>query len=110
MWRELNSKYSHFIFHARWLKHNQLGTLDSPENARGFWQEDVEDIRNSDRLLIYGTIEEHLRGALVEVGVAISWGVPVLAVGNHPDFGTWQWHPVVNRYATIPEAVEALRI
>lgn len=96
-WREMHAQNPDVYFHARWLKHNTIGTADSPENARRFWIEDVEDVISADYCVVYAEAEEHLRGALFEAGVAVATGVPVIVVGKHPDYGTWQFHPLVNR-------------
>jgi hypothetical protein len=50
-------------------------------------------------VLVYAEDGEHLRGALIEAGMAIALGKRVIVVGDHPDFGTWQHHPNV-AYAT----------
>jgi nucleoside 2-deoxyribosyltransferase len=105
LWRQLHNEWPEVYFHARWLKHNVLETEDTIDNAGKFWQEDVEDIKSSDYLIIYAILpEEHLRGALVEAGVAIGEGIPVLIVGEHADYGTWQYHPLCQRVPTLAAA------
>lgn len=108
MWKELCSKHNHFIFHARWLKHVTLGTEDSPENARFFWEQDEDDVKNADALLVYAAPDDHLRGGLVEVGIALASKTPVIAIGKHPDYGTWQYHPGVYRVESIEHALKLL--
>lgn len=108
MWRALCRDTPHIYAHARWLKHNTLGTPDTPEHAAEFWLQDEQDVRDADVVLIYAEPDDHLRGALVEAGIAIACGVPVIVVGNHPDFGTWQYHPGVFRALNLPAAVAYL--
>lgn len=109
IWRKLHNEWPEVYFHARWLKHNVIGTKDTEENANKFWQEDEEDIKSADILMIYATSqEEHLRGALVEAGIAISHGIPVLVVGTHKDYGTWQYHPLCSRIPTMEAAHQFL--
>lgn len=108
-WRELEKQWPFVIFHARWLRHAEFGTPDTAEHAARFWQEDLEDAALAEVVLVYGKPGEHLRGALVEAGIALAAGVTVVVVGNHPDYGTWQYHPKVVRAADMEEAGEFLR-
>lgn len=105
-WRKLCAESSDFIAHARWLKHNTLGTADTSENAREFWGQDEQDVRDADVVIVYAEAQDHLRGALVEAGIAVASGVPVIVVGDHADYGTWQYHAGVRRVGTIHQAIE----
>lgn len=109
LWRDLEKQWPHVLFHARWLKHNLIGTPDLPEFAPRFWKEDEIDVKTADAVLIYAKEGEHLRGALVEAGMAIAFGVPVIVVGNHPDYGTWQHHECVTQCSTLDEARDYLK-
>jgi nucleoside 2-deoxyribosyltransferase len=109
MWRELCAANSKFMFHARWLKHNKLGTKDTPENARQFWLEDEQDVKDADVCIVYAEGDDHLRGALVEAGMAIAYGVPVIVIGGSSDYGTWQYHPMVSRATDLAHAVDLLK-
>ena len=93
----------HLFLCARWLQHVATGTPDDADHARRFWPEDVADAAGADLLVVYAAPEDHLRGALVEAGVAIHAGVPVVVVGDHPDYGTWRYHPGVMRVAHLEE-------
>jgi nucleoside 2-deoxyribosyltransferase len=105
LWRQLHTDWPEVYFHARWLKHNVLGTEDTNDNASKFWQEDVEDIKTSDYLIIYAVSrDEHLRGALVEAGIALGEGIPVIVVGEHKDYGTWQYHPLCKKVSSLEAA------
>ena len=106
MWRELNENSPGIFLHARWLKHNRIHTPDTKDNAAKFWLEDAQDIRNADAVFVYAEKDDHLRGALVEAGVAIATGVPVIVIGDHSDYGTWQYHPLVVKALSIEKAIE----
>lgn len=108
MWRELSSMWPHVFFHARWLKHNEIGTPDQREFASRFWIEDEQDVKSADAVIVFAKSDEHLRGALVEAGMAIASGVPVIVVGIHNDYGTWQYHPLVSRVKNLNEAYDLL--
>ncbi|OCC05163.1 hypothetical protein BA190_09620 [Labrys sp. WJW] len=106
-WRLTGRDEPGIYFHARWLKHNAIGTPDIPEEAEDFWLQDEQDVRQADAVLVYAEKGEHLRGALVEAGMALAYGVPVFVVGEHEDYGTWQEHPGVRK---VPDIKTALKV
>lgn len=108
-WRQMQLAWPTLFFHARWLRHVEIGTPDSPENAVRFWIEDQEDVASADAVLVYAKRDEHLRGALVEAGIAIACGIPVIVIGEHRDYGTWQYHPGVMRVGSFIEAEQLLK-
>lgn len=90
---------------SRWLDLVGHEVTASAEDFRDFWLIDLMDIRGSDALFIYGEPEHgSLRGALVEAGYALGCGLPVIACGNAPCFGTWKHHPMVRHFFGIEEA------
>lgn len=105
MWRKLDEETPGITCYSRWLKHNRIVTPDTPENAREFWLQDTQDVRDADVVFVYAEPDDHLRGALVEAGIAIAMGVPVIVIGDHPDYGTWQYHPLVIKALTIEKAI-----
>jgi nucleoside 2-deoxyribosyltransferase len=106
MWRAYADDRVHF--HARWLVHNLHGTQADPERATEFWIEDEHDVRCADAVIVYAEEEDKLRGALVEAGMAVAYGIPVIVIGSHPDYGTWQYHPGVARADTLEQAIDYL--
>jgi hypothetical protein len=88
---------------SRWIDHVGV-TPDSSFLAPVFWEQDVEDIRCSDVVVVFGVGDEHLRGALVEAGVGLGLGRKVIVIGQCPDYGTWQYHRDVFRVPGWPEA------
>jgi hypothetical protein len=109
MWRKLCDENRDFIFHARWLKHTKIGTPDTPDYAGDFWLQDQQDVMDSDALILFAVPFDRLRGALVEVGMALAYGVPVVIVGEHDDYGTWRWHPGVYWVRTIDDAINFIK-
>lgn len=103
-WRDL---YSHVHLSCRWPFLEPF-VEPSPENARKFWLDDFTDIENCDVLVCYAEEDEKLRGALVEVGIALGLGKIVYLVGDHPDFGTWRYHRLVYNYETLEQVLEKL--
>jgi len=107
-WREIFRKSPTVHLHARWLAHVERETPDTPDEAQEFWLEDQEDVQAADALLVWADARDHLRGALVEVGMALAYEISVIVIGDHPDYGTWQHHPNVHWVATFTEAEELL--
>lgn len=108
LWHKFCASNPNFIFHARWLKHNKMKTPDTAEFAPDFWLQDEQDVKHSDAVLVLGQEGQHLRGALVEVGIALAWGIPVIIIGDHPDYGTWQFHPGVRKVKDFEGAFAVL--
>lgn len=110
-WRALAAARPDIEFTARWAAYvgwpedDPRHVADTPENAVGFWVEDEEDVRRSDAVIVYAEPEERLRGGLVEAGMGIVLKKTVIVVGEHKDYGTWQYHPTVRRVATLDEAL-----
>lgn len=107
-WRELYAELPDIHICSRWPFLEPF-IEPSKENARKFWQTDEDDIYNCNALIVYAEEGEKLRGALVEAGMALGIGRPVIVVGDHPDFGTWVFHPNVSRVATLADAVKKAR-
>lgn len=119
-WRDLdlNSKVLKVV--ARWIKQVILDDGDIINKSRDIarqgkdirdfaarcWIEDQQDIQGADYLVLYAEEGEHLRGGLVEAGIAIEYGIPVICIGSHPDYGSWQWHPMCMRLDSL-EHLEA---
>lgn len=106
MWRELyRSPRIHLV--SRWPFLEPFIEPD-PEHAKFFWQDDLADVRSCHACIVYAEPGEHLRGALVEAGAALALNKLVVVVGEHPDFGTWQYHPLVGAVDTIDDAVNMI--
>lgn len=107
MWRGLREERPDIAFTARWPD-IEGKVEDSAENAVAFWTHDIADVRRADAVLVYAEADEHLRGALIEAGVALGLGKQVVVVGDHPDYGTWQHHPLVQRARDIGHALHLI--
>lgn len=89
---------------ATWpMKVEEEGEADITDTEFGYhWTQDIKEIRDSDFVLLYGR-DPGLRGALVECGAALAFGIGVVAVGLDPDH-TWSYHPHVKRVENLIEA------
>ena len=107
-WREEWTK-DDIIIVARW-PFSHVGTVpDRSHFAKVFWQHDLEDVIKADVVLVYAVDGEHLKGALVEAGMAIALGKHVIVVGIHPDYSTWQYHPLVHRVPDLEDATTLMK-
>lgn len=103
-WKKLRVEWKEVHFTARWPFF--VGQIpDDGYHAKQFWQDDHEDVKRADVVLVYAEkSEEKLRGALVEAGMGIAGGKKVIVVGDHPDYSTWQFHPLVTRCRSLEQA------
>lgn len=105
---ELREKWPTLHFTARWpLMHGKIP--DEPRWAGQFWQDDFDDIWRANVLVLWAEPQDKLRGALVEAGIAIALRKQVVVAGEHPDFGTWQYHPFVVRQPSLDLALAYCR-
>jgi hypothetical protein len=73
------------------------------------WLRDFQDIQAADALILLAPAKEnHLRGGLVEAGYALGLGKPVYLVGDHADFGSWQYHPMVRKFEKMEDCLDHL--
>lgn len=94
MWQSLRLEWNEIQFTSRWI--DLIGKCpDKQEFAEVFWIQDLQDVRCSDVVLVYGTHDDVLVGALVEAGAAIAFGLFVIVIGDCSGYGTWQYHPHV---------------
>lgn len=112
MWRELRARGWPII--STWIDEAGPGeTADLGE----LWQRIEREIRGSRGVVLFAQAEDFpLKGALVEVGMAIGAGLPVAVV--LPDgvedwrscrpVGSWVRHPLVQFRATVEGAMAAI--
>jgi hypothetical protein len=81
----------------------------TPANAKKFWLDDHADVTRADVVIVYAEEGEHLRGALIEAGIGIALGKRIIVVGDHPDYGTWQHHPQVQRAISLENALALVK-
>lgn len=110
MWRQLRDEGADTT--SSWIDIQDEGAQDYAE----LWSSIEAQIRASDRLVLYARAEDFpLKGALVEVGMALGAGKPVLVVLDSvvPDpesfrpVGSWMRHPGVRIVTYLQRAVHA---
>ena len=104
VWRHLakNSDWSFVEWTSTWPfedidKQDEL----SPAEFGALWAKNLLQIRDSDFILVLGS--EDLRGALVEVGCALTERVRVVTAGVHRAH-SWAYHPLVTRCGNLDYA------
>lgn len=98
-------------FTASWIDDPHIqtemaGQVVGPQIMEENWIKNQDDVEKSNFLLVYSG-GDVLRGALIETGIAIACGVPVVAVAVSAE-NSWVFHPLVTRIPTLREAREFL--
>lgn len=107
MLRQLYRDNPDINFTSRWIWN--AGQLeDSPTHAKNFWQHNLWDIQHASTIILYLEPEDRGRGCFIEVGAGIesSW---IITVGDHEDYGTWQYYDSVASARTLQEALQMVR-
>lgn len=110
MWRRLRDGDGWKIS-STWIDEAGEGeTADLSE----LWARIEREIRSSDGLILYAEAEDFpLKGALVEVGIAIGQGIPVAVVMPNPSIldprslrplGSWAKHPSCRIFDSVENA------
>lgn len=117
-WRELRG-HGHNII-SRWIDVDDkyIGTtFGDPVSLdyRALWDTCVQDVIACDVLICYVEPDEVLKGALIEVGVALGLGKRVICVGHKSDYlknGTWINHRSIELVAGwgFGDILESLRV
>lgn len=98
MWQNLEERGA--PINSTWPHLNPVTPADFAE----LWEYCLREASRCDALILYDPDGEHLKGALVEVGCALSHGKPVYVVGNPDALKTVMHHPLVIFADTLAEA------
>ena len=107
MWRQLRREGWPII--STWIDEAGPGETESMVEL---WDLIVSEIRSADAMLFYADPESlPLKGAYVEVGIALAFGIPVLAIiRNNANVGSWINHPLVDVCEEFPTLEEVLKL
>lgn len=111
MWRKLQQEVPHVFFNARWIKRAEKESELKNDDFRDLWKECRQDIEDADALLVYAEDGDHLKGELVEVGMALASNVKVILVTSIKDkhvYGTWMHADQVDWATAMDEALSLL--
>lgn len=80
-----------------------------PDELSDLWVHCIREVQCADAVVAYrANIDEHLKGALSEIGAALALGIPVFAVGLTGL--TIHRHPGITNLDSLDEAFNAARI
>lgn len=97
MWRYLRDRWDFHII-STWIDTPDefIGVTDEVNlDYTKLWLSCVNDVRNCDVLVMYVEEGERMKGALIELGIALGLGKEVIVTGPVGDNGTWHHHPKV---------------
>ncbi len=99
-WRYLRSTGANII--ATWI--DEAGEGESPDLA-DLASRCVREAAECDAVILYVEPDDHIKGALIEVGAALAHGKPVYCVGTCPSISpTFERHPLWRTASSIEEA------
>jgi hypothetical protein len=94
MWRHAREEWAPKIqIISRWIDatpEDEERCQNEPLFAQNCWERNLGDIDEAHALVLFALPNDHLRGALVEAGIALKTGLPLVLIGDHADYGTWQ--------------------
>ena len=103
-WKKLRSQGVEII--STWI--DEAGEGDS-KDLTDLALRCVDEVRKADRLVLYCEPADCLKGALVEVGAAFAFGIPVFAVGVcQSTISVFSWHPLWREALSLHEALGGL--
>lgn len=112
---------------AMWRRHRECGAVinstwideageGETDDFSELWVRITAEISRSEMLILYAEPGDFpLKGALIEVGIALGHGIPVRAVLPGVELeprscrpvGSWMRHPLVTRFNSVMEAIAA---
>lgn len=112
-WLALRDVWGYNII-SRWInvpcgtEGNMTGAkIFTPAEKAVLWQECDFDARTADMMVVYAERDNEMRGALVEMGIAMGNGKPIYVIGTCPTFEVaphsdvaFMYHPLVKRIYT----------
>lgn len=104
---ELGAKHKKIHFTARWPVYRNISSQQA-RPAQHYLLDNVDDILRSETVLVYVEPEDHLKGGLVEIGIAWAHGKEIYLAGDHTDFSKWQLLPRVHREHSLEAALSAI--
>ncbi|REJ98752.1 MAG: hypothetical protein DWQ35_00435 [Planctomycetota bacterium] len=98
-WRELRDQGLPVI--CTWIDEAGEGESASLEDL---WLRCIGEASNAACVILYAEPDDVLKGAFIEVGAALSSGVPVYVIGKQP---RWSWceHPLVRECKSVEDAL-----
>lgn len=100
-WRELRAKGFNII--STWIDETEANGVQDPCDLA---QRCINEAKSADRVILYCETGDFLKGTLMEVGAALSVGVPVYVVGNCESINSiFTEHPLWHKCDHISQAL-----
>ncbi len=111
LWRDYKiANLGHFDVVSTW--HDDLDVIrkDNDDEAACLlgWKQNIVDVGRATHLVAMGAREDRLNGTLVEIGMAMRRGIPILLTGSYP-WGTWRFLHGVMQFPDIVAVLEHLK-
>lgn len=107
-WREFTIKHAGII-RVRSTWHNSLTVVEDDANSTNAciegWKKNLSQLDCSDALIAHVVAGEKPNGTLTEIGVMMSYRLPIYLVGDF-EWGTWRHLPFVHIVDSVDEAAE----
>lgn len=84
----------------------------TPLRFAGEWIENYREVTAAKAVLCFADPRDNLRGALIEIGIAMGQHKPIIICGtqDHPSWGSWQYHPLVSYAAELSRARHIIEV
>jgi hypothetical protein len=111
MWKELRAQGFNII--SSWIDEAEPGATTG---LGELWERIAQEIASADGLVLYVEADDFpLKGALIEVGIALGLGKPIHVVmpdlepsaPSYRPIGSWIMHPSVVRFKNVRQACKA---
>ena len=107
LWQKLRAEG--LPINSTWIDFGEYGTIT---NWSDHWVKCINEASSATFCLAYCETGEVLKGALCEIGAALSAGKRVLFVGNYEYVKAKRYsimeHPLVTKFATLDAALEVI--
>lgn len=98
MWRSLRKEFPSIHFTASWpdLIALNLESDKSPLVFRDAWEQNIREVLEADKLILFHLSGESHEGSFIEAGAALGAGKRVYIVSNDAYvLSSWRYHPLV---------------
>jgi hypothetical protein len=104
LWKEWRNSQSMPIV-STWI--DEAGEGETSD-WNDLWNRCVTEAKTASAIVVLRDPGDTLKGALVEIGAALSAGVPVFYVGDMSEQGTWHYHKLCQRCDTVAHAFQKI--
>lgn len=96
----------HIITHKWWDVDNLEEVERSPLLLSMQAEADWNGVDSAETMILFNTLKSE--GKAVETGLALAWGIPIIAIGKRGDGNVFQYLPLFTWVDSITEALQQL--